>query len=333
MMKIGKIYIAAPGNFTSGGPELLHQLCAELVSNGYNAFMYYYIYKDKSDPVHPELKLYEVPYVFEIQEEENNLLIIPEIITQLVFKHKKIRKAIWWLSVDFYYAAIEDLKKRLGIKWYLLNLLGIRRVYKFQKSLRNKLFHMVQSKYAYDFVKSKNESNVFYLSDYLNDTYLSSEPECYREQKKNQIAYNPTKGVKFTQALISAHPDLEWIPIKNMVRSEVVQLLRDTKVYIDFGNHPGKDRIPREAALSGCILVTGRDGSAANTDDVSISDELKIEAIPDNIQRIGDKIKDIFSNYNTYFDSLEDYRQKIFHEKKVFKEEVKSALKIFENSL
>ena len=33
------------------------------------------------------------------------------------------------------------------------------------------------------------------------------------------------------------------------------------QVYIDFGHHPGQDRLPREAVQCGCVVITGTRGS------------------------------------------------------------------------
>jgi len=42
------------------------------------------------------------------------------------------------------------------------------------------------------------------------------------------------------------------------------------KLYVDFGKHPGKDRMPREAAVHGCCIITGRRGAAGNPFDIPI---------------------------------------------------------------
>ena len=69
---------------------------------------------------------------------------------------------------------------------------------------------------------------------------------------------------------MKAFPNLHWKAIENMSTEEVAELLNRSKVYIDFGNHPGKDRFPREAAISGCCIITGQRGAAANDIDVMI---------------------------------------------------------------
>lgn len=51
-----KVYIVCPGNLHTGGPELLHQLCSQLIKCGVNAFMFYtsgYSSFNAKDPVHP----------------------------------------------------------------------------------------------------------------------------------------------------------------------------------------------------------------------------------------------------------------------------------------
>ena len=58
-----KIYIICPGNFNSGGPESLHQLCSKLIEFGLNAAIFYvqgHIPLSKDDPVHDDYKKYKV---------------------------------------------------------------------------------------------------------------------------------------------------------------------------------------------------------------------------------------------------------------------------------
>jgi hypothetical protein len=59
-----------------------------------------------------------------------------------------------------------------------------------------------------------------------------------------------------------------------MSRKEVISSLTSSKIYLDLGIHPGTDRIPREAALLGCVIVTNKRGSAGNKIDVDIDEEL-----------------------------------------------------------
>ena len=47
---------------------------------------------------------------------------------------------------------------------------------------------------------------------------------------------------------------------------------------VDLGHHPGKDRLPREAALAGCVTVVGRAGAAVFADEVAAFVETFVRA-------------------------------------------------------
>ena len=110
-----------------------------------------------------------------------------------------------------------------------------------------------------------------------------------------------------------------------MKREEVISLLKKTKVYIDFGNHPGKDRIPREAAILGCCVITNRKGSANYQKDIPIYQRYKVSENTD-IPEIVDIIKDCLKNYKLRYKNFDNYRKVI---KKEYKKFIKDADKIF----
>ena len=95
------IYIIAPFNFSSGGPELVHQLAYILKNKLKKKVAMYYIPKSKN-PVHKDFKKYKISFVDNIVDNEKNILIIPEVFLNLkiALNFKKIKKIMWWLSVD-----------------------------------------------------------------------------------------------------------------------------------------------------------------------------------------------------------------------------------------
>ena len=121
---------------------------------------------------------------------------------------------------------------------------------------------------------------------------------------------------------MEAHPELPWTPIEKMTTDQVRELMCRSKVYIDFGMHPGKDRMPREAALCGCCVITGRRGSAAYFEDVSIPEEFRLDESTTNIEEIISQIKECLENYADHSIKLDEYREMIRSEKKRFEEEV-----------
>jgi len=61
-----------------GGSELLHQLGHHLrYTMGLDTYMFYQLPNHPS-PVHEEYKMYNVPYVDEVEDKRKNLIIVPE---------------------------------------------------------------------------------------------------------------------------------------------------------------------------------------------------------------------------------------------------------------
>jgi hypothetical protein len=341
-----KIYVAAPANTFTGGPELLHQIVYHLRNNlEINAYMYYFP-KDILDPVHPFYKDYNNPFVTEIIDSSENILIVPEVYSavSLLKKYKEIRKTIWWLSVDnFYLSFILNSKKNLFLPRAINKLtfllfkkrifditnLAYKKIRKNQIDLvkfmpiKNADYHFAQSYYALKHLEEKGveKNKVFYLSDYLNENFLKTQTDL--SKKENIAAYNPQKGFLFTKKIMKHGKDIKFVPLINMTREEVIKTLQRAKVYIDFGNHPGKDRIPREAAILGCCVITGKRGSAAFFEDVPLPDEYKFEDIEKNIPKIIGKIKDCFDNFEERYKDFEYYRNIIKNEPKKFSEDLK----------
>ena len=102
-----------------------------------------------------------------------------------------------------------------------------------------------------------------------------------------------------------------------------------SKVYIDFGNHPGKDRIPREAATCGCLIVTGTKGAAANDYDVCIPRKYKFDDKDENISKIVAQIQDLLENYSNYRKDYDLYRKSILSEEDTFEKEIDSMCERF----
>lgn len=306
-----KIFICCIAHRYTGGPTLAHQLCYKLRSLGYEAFMYYYFCKNQN-PVNANYKKYHLPYVDMIEDYSANIVITPETNVNLLRGVKHAMKIIWWMSVDNYFKSLKS-KRNL-----FLDLGGIRRY----NIHRDDVFHFGQSYYALDFLEKQGirRDKIFYLSDYLERDFI--EKALIPTVKKDIVLYNPKKGIEFTKKIISNSLDLKYVPLENLSSIQMLDRLRSAKVYIDFGNHPGKDRIPREAAISGCCIITGKKGSANYKEDVCIPDEFKFcDSIAD-IPQVVHLIRAILLNYEKYSHYFEDYRNRILNEENIFDKSV-----------
>lgn len=312
-----KIFIAAPANHASGGPELLHQLGEKLKERNLKSVMYYYKLKDCLSPVHSNYTCYDLPYITDLQEvSRDDILIVPETTTYFLNK-VNAQKIIWWLSVGNYLKVKnkeEKRKRKISSLWKKHES-----HFSFSNPDKNKILHLYQSEYAKDYLIQNGISNLAALSDYLRDDFKNCD---ISKVKKGTIAYYPKKGTVFTDKLRKNSPNLEWIAIENMTPLEVKQLLNSCKVYVDFGHHPGKDRIPREAVISDCCVITSLQGAARFYKDVPIKDNYKYEDKDENICKIISMIENCIKDYDQHILNFKDYKAEVENQEQVFESEV-----------
>ena len=338
-------YILAPHSKFTGGPTLLHQLGFSLQEKfNYQVRMFYYG-KRSGDPVHPGYKKYNLKTSDYIEDKQQNIVISGEISQHLNISLRlfKIQKIIWWLSIDFFYVSQKKLNIKKNILTKILNSLNTSILKKISEHIYFKIdklfqvknlsitlekynfkYHLCQSYYAYDHLKNNNIENVYMLSDYLDDTFLK---KTYEQKRKNIILYNPRKGVETTQQIINKFPNYIFIKIENLLPEEVINLISTSKIYIDFGEHPGKDRIPREAAHLGACIITGKKGSAANNFDIEIPSIYKFDDDNINFKNFARLVDSIFINFNDHQKHFTNYRKKILGEKKIFEGELEKLFK------
>ena len=257
------------------------------------------------------------PTVNDIDSTYNDELIIwPECWTHLIdsfqpeensMDNSRFQTAIWWLSVN-------------------------NNNNKFRDWEREDLLHLHQSEYARCYlvdhisrkrkVQSKIMNNVNMDNAVIPMTeFIPSErhrsdkdgKETSSTKRDLQIIYNPFKGVHYTDSIIRrSGSKFTFTPIgsveKRISPRDVTKLLQRSIVYVDFGPHPGMDRLPREAALAGCIVITNMEGAAHYKHDVPISDEYKVKEFDvDHIHRLLTKCIESYDDKRNDFDSYREW--------------------------
>lgn len=334
---MNKVYISCPANFYTGGPTLAHQLCYTLRQNGVDAYMWYFGSKKflrSNNPVHKFYKSFNNPYVMEApQDIKANVIVAVETNVSVLLKYRNAQKMIWWMSVDNYFLVMSSFLSTVKTRFFNFkpSMEYCKRFWKkkrYQVIYNKDIVHLVQSEYARQFLIGEKVAPEMIkdLSDYLEDEVLKINIDTTIERDEKTVLYNPKKGIEFTQKLMQELPDLNWKPIVNMTKQDVIDTLCRAELYIDFGNHPGKDRFPREAVLCGCCIITGTNGSAANDVDIPISRSYKFDAIDSNLSVISQKIRFVLNNYQSCIKDFEAYKRKILDEKQVF---LQQALNIF----
>jgi len=296
-MRATRVYVVCP-RFLTGGTVGLHKLCDYLSTIGADASIYYLPNPDADYSVlYPEFGNIRVST--HIEDAPGTVVIIPEIARILEFREAYPNSviAMYWLS--FNNAALLGMLKE--------NL-----------EAESQAIHLFQSYYEYAMVRPFLSWRTwwYFLTDHIDSDFMALESESFIDGKQDIVCYNGNKDVVTPNVCESR--GIPSIGIAGMSREQVNETLRTCKVYVDFGYHPGKDRMPREAAMHGCVVVTNKSGSAAYWEDVPIEEKVTLE------RDLHDLIPDIFVNYRHYFDKQAHYREVIRSEEKVFAINVKN---------
>ncbi len=323
------VYVACPGNATTAGPEAIHQLVADLIRLGQPAAVVYFPFEQTFETA-PAYRKYAVP-IARYRDEAGDLILFPEIVTPYALKVRHAQAAIWWMSVNNFTCVRYGHPWRDKIRYFKYFLKGLR-PWGGVAALAH-LRNFAQSQYALEFLAANGVRGEL-LSDpipvYTTPAYLADlANKLPLAVRKNRILFNPHKGAKITRHLRDAFPNMEFMPLVGYDREQLAEIFLTSKLYVDFGHHPGKDRLPREAAIHGCCVITGVNGSAANAVDVPIDAAYKLdEKQPDFISMFGLQVRRIFDGFDECANDFEHYRATIANEQIEFDRQIIAAFNI-----
>jgi len=290
-MQNPKLVVVAPGFFApSGGPEALHQLVymANIVQPGSAAILY-----EPAETIESSIapyRKYNCPTILEQDIPHDALIVLPEIWPELSSRFKN-KCALWWLSVGFFGSHGHSDISGIDI-------------------------HLTQSFYAKEHLKTIGINNSQMLTDWIDLVPVLD------FVKENLIAVNPAKGIDLINSFSKNNPDLNIIKIQGMNKQEVTTAMSKSKIYIDFGHHPGRDRMPREASLLNAVVFVKRTGAASYKEDVPIDEYFKF----DDISELREKIIYTLDNYEAQKDIQEEYKSWCLNNYKEFMKETSSLL-------
>ncbi|TDO21419.1 hypothetical protein [Pedobacter duraquae] len=326
IVQSAKIYVLCPAEIATGGPEALHQLTHHLIKQGFDAYMYY-VPNDVPNPVNPQYEIYKAPYTTHLENQEKNVVVMPETFLPPLYQKEfsRMQKVIWWLSVPYYFECLEPWKARIskkkfyGIKSFLspskyppLPTLG--------RISKMPVYNIRHSFFSESFLKENHVPIAGKISDYMNQSFFDKfKPDTKRE---NQVLYNPKKNGEFLNQIMDASPDINWVAVENLSPTGVAELMNTSKVYVDFGFHPGKERMPREACIMKCCMIIGKDGSAKYAEDMPIPELYRFEKDQNKIPEIINLIRNCLSNYDEHIKAFEPYQQELAEEETTFKADI-----------
>ena len=284
------IYFLCPYHRT-GGPENMHFLSSMLneIAGKVVSQMMYLPPHPPNPQLYPEIPNVHVTYIHQLDDIPTNLIVVPEIYCvrrmrqELRIRH--VQYVLWWQS--FVHACIN----------YTLGNWSV-----------DGVWHAFHSYYQYAMVRPHLSPNKtwFFLTDFVADTYTSFDATSILAKKEDLVCFNGHKD-NITAVVCKTH-DIPFLEIKNMSREEVMDTMRRCKVYVDMGPHPGKDHMPREAAMMGCVVITNKSGSAAYWEDVPITEKVTYE---DELPLL---IRKAFATFSEMYTHQQTYRNHILQE-------------------
>jgi hypothetical protein len=145
--------------------------------------------------------------------------------------------------------------------------------------------------------------------------------------RPNRICFFPNKGADLAARFIeqpSARHPVEFVPIRGMTKPEVRKTLFGARIYLDFGGHPGKDRVPREAAIAGAVVLLHAAGAARHFPDHPLPPEYLFT--DDDIASGGlwERVEAILDDSSAHCAAQRFYREAILLERERFDLEVRS---------
>lgn len=345
------VYVLCPANHVTGGPDALHQMVYYLNQNGVNAKIVYTADATLESVVIPETyKIYVESFLTEkdIIDAPENSIVFSEVHVHKINQFKRAKFFLWWLSINnnkkyslknkcIYFLTLPlRIMKNWG--YYKNNTMkAIKSMlahedYSFKSESPN-ISHLCASYYAYDYVSRRSKNPVTKciepISKLFLDAYSREKNNISNQNRKDIILYNPVRKYNhILDKISSVASELKFEPLQGLTQQQLIEKYKTCKLYIDFGAFPGAERIPKEAVLFGCAIITGKRGASGFHGDVPIPEEYKFGDPENQIKKIADKIRYVLNNYENVYSDFDEYRKTVLNLEENF---LKSLNDIFEN--
>jgi len=307
-----------------------------------------------------------------VLDSKDHIIVIPESRPDLIAKYKFSKKIIYWLSVDNFLVSISPISRSVAVK-LLYNLISSSRfdliwffglsIFKrylkndrtYIRLLSNALkgeyyssfardktvqippadVHILQSYYVYNFLTNfAKTSKMFFLHEPLEDDYLNF--PISKDRKEDIVTWNTRKAYPITLKVIKAlkKNKVHVVDLENVGKGNMINILGKSKIFIDIGIHPGRDRPPREAVVLGNIAVVNNHGGCFYYDDCMIEPPFKVDCYTEtkcNIdpKKVAEDILHYMENYEYYYKKyFTKFRDYILEEPKLYQKEIEQLAKV-----
>lgn len=288
-----EILCQCPGNLATGGTEGIHNLVREL--DKHTPTKVWYI----GGSMPEQFKEYNCDFVKDMPIDFNGVVIFPEVWANKVVNpmFANCITVVNWQGVDVYNWAVAESERGIFLQ-------------------NPDTIHIANSQYATQYLRGLGIEPVR-IPDCLNDVFYHQYEDTFN--RVDEVLYNPVQ-VKMTlfqqQVMAKATTQLgiRFKPLEGYTTNEIIDTFRHSKLYIDFGVFSGRERLPREAVMCGCCILTSNKGTAGYYSDNTIPKEYKLTDVDSAVEMI----RHILTNYDNCKHSFDEYREALKTDRKLY---------------
>ena len=302
---MSNIQFVCPPNYATGGTESIFSCVDKLLKSGQRAEIVLLESLRSPNEVWGEVGVPErfrhYEYVLAPSlDKKAKCIVVPEGELRNLKFVKDYSVWLWWLSWD---NAFENVKFRKRIDLTLKSYVKNKQI--ISENICYPQRHLFQSAYSRTMVSRLGLSGSM-LSDYVQVLENFGDTT----NQRVGIAYNARRGESDAErVLLDVRRDIPVYALKNMSKEAVHNVLTSTVLCLDLGFFPGRDKLVREAALLGNVVVTSKIGSAGYYEDFPL-DSLYKFSIKDGKQN-SSNLCDIMSNANVHYRQQASFRYRL----------------------
>lgn len=284
-----KIYLLCP-YIKNNRTYSIHQLCSYINALGREGYILYVPNPENQfNSLYPEIPRVKIHPVGMIDDKPENMIITLDMyqIASIRNQCKNIRIAVWWLTGS----VVSDLEQV------------------FQQLQGISIIHLFPTYFSYVTVRPLLPvgTKVFFIGDNVEDAFIVSSPDISKLQKENLVAYAGTMDQM--SAVLCENANIHCVDVSMLCIEDRVEIYKKAKVFTNFGYYLGKDRFMREAAVSGCVVVTHKSGAAGCKEDTPIDEKIGFDTEAPVM------IANIFNNFEKYYMKQDGLRSLVKAEK------------------
>lgn len=294
-----EVLALCPGSFATGGTEGIHHLVSELITCGADARI---LYVGGTQP--KEFASYNCPYVTELPAGYSGAVIFPEIWANKVVEpqYSNCTAAVLWQGIDVYDWHVSERERGLFLR-------------------RKDALHVTMSEYGMAHLRGMGLDPIK-IPDCINDDFLQNFSEEW--ERGDVVLYNPmpikmTRFQEIVMARCQTELGMKFLPLQGYTRSRLIEIFRQSKLYIDFGVFSGRERLPREAVMCGCCILTSNKGTAGYYKDNTIPDRYKLT----DMTKAVEMIQYVLANYEECRSDFDLYRKVLRDDLEQYPKQVK----------